>query len=140
MLDALRYEFSVMTWKNHLTLWGILLFCYGIWVYLPLDRANYRIKRAKQEANYTSETPGQLLSIRKLYLPAGERGIIRFVGHELRYKANMQGRIIEHTEIIPKNPDPDINSLLKSMMDGETRIIVKFPMQKNGKSLVKLIP
>ena len=139
MLDALRYELSVMTWKNHLMLCGILLFCYGLWVYLPQDRANYRTKRAKLEATYTGEAPGMLLSIRKLYRPTGDDGIIRFVGHVLRYRADIQGRVIENTEFIPKNPDPGINGLLKAMMEGETEIIVKFQLQKTGKNLVKLI-
>lgn len=140
MLDALRYELSVMTWKNHLMLYGILLFCYHFWVYLPKDRANYRTKRAKLEATYTGEAPGRLLSIRKLYLPAGERGIIRFVGHELRFRADIQGRVIEYTEIIPKNPDPGINGLLKEMMEWEREVTVKFLMDSIGNNkLVKLI-
>lgn len=139
MWEAIYYEISMMTRKNFLMLSGIAVFFYGIFIYLPRDRANYRLKRVRIEANYEAETPGQLINIRRLYLPAGEEGIIRFVGYEIQYQAEIDNQVLKNKAFIPKNPDQEINRRLKEMMEGNTSVIIKYKIVDPGKNTVKLL-
>ncbi|MCB0632370.1 MAG: hypothetical protein R2824_17490 [Saprospiraceae bacterium] len=139
MFESIRYELSMMSWKNYAALFGIFLLCLILWIYLPSRKSNYRQRREKLEVQYREEIPGSLLNIRKLYRPAGQDGQIRFTGHELHFQYEVDGHIWQNQEFIPKNPDREINGILRQLNDGNTSIWVKYHTAQPQQSIVKLV-
>lgn len=139
MLEVLRYEFAMMNWKNLLQLTGTLALICFMWIGIPHIRANYAQKRARLEKRYDAETAGELLNIRKLYKPAGETGLMTWIGHEISYCFEADQRSMKNHSFIPANPDPVIRRQLRAMEAGKKELTVIFMEVNPGKNTVKLI-
>ncbi len=126
MWDAIRYEFSMMGWKNFYQ--GILpvLLMFGLWIYVPRHRARYRQYRKRFEQTLDSTVQGQVLYIQKLHLPPGEDGLIRFLGHNIHFTMIIDEQVYHKEQFVPSTVDPEINQQLFRWRNGDTKALVRY--------------
>ena len=139
MWEDLKYDLSMMTLPNALKTLLPILLLFGSWIYVPFHRSSYRYRRKKFERTFDAETCGQIRSIRKLYLPAGEDGIIRLKGHEIIYQMTIDEIPYQNTLTISKQIDPAINRRLAQWIQGETDALIRYQSIDPTNNTVKLI-
>jgi|GEM_PF-5382417 len=139
MWEDLKYDLSMMTLPNVLKTFLPILLFFGSWIYVPYYKSNYRCRRKKFERTFDAETCGQISSIRKLYHPAGEDGIIRLKGHEITYQMTIDEISYQNTLSVPSQVDWAIHKKLAQWVKGETEALIRYQSNDPAKNTIKLI-